>query len=102
MATAETVQMGPNHPPKCELFPFIPSRPSIPPKTPVEGLTYPSQNRHESIKAFNEIAVELKTLLQHLRHETNKHEPQYFEAVSELSDRQLTNFSGENPRLVYD
>ena len=33
-------------------------------------------------------------MLQHLRHETNKHEPAYFAAVYNLSDKQLTNFSG--------
>lgn len=41
MATAETVEMGPPHPPK-----------------------------EESIKAFNEIEVDLKKKIQHLRHET--------------------------------
>lgn len=66
--------------------------------------------REESIKAFNEIEVELKKTLQHLRHETNsklplfsgqeppntwqEHEPAYFAAVHNLSDKQLTNFSG--------
>jgi len=67
MATAETVDMGPPHSPK-----------------------------EESIKAFNEIEVDLKTKLQHLRHETNKHEPQYFAAVQNLSDKQLTNFSSND------
>jgi len=67
MATAETVQMGPPHPPK-----------------------------EESIKAFNEVEVELKTMLQHLRHETNKHEPQYFYAVKDLTDKQLTTFSSDD------
>lgn len=71
MATAETVQMGPPHPPK-----------------------------EESIKAFNEIEVELKTMLQHLRHETNKHEPQYFAAVHNLTDKQLTNFSSDDLKEV--
>jgi hypothetical protein len=42
MATAETVTLGVAHPPK-----------------------------EESIKAFNEIEVDLKKTLQHLRHETN-------------------------------
>ncbi|CAG8977920.1 hypothetical protein HYALB_00001800 [Hymenoscyphus albidus] len=41
MATAETVEMGLSHPPK-----------------------------EESIKAFNEIEVDLKKAIQHLRHET--------------------------------
>jgi len=71
MATAETVQLGPAHPPK-----------------------------EESIKAFNEIEVELKTMLQHLRHETNKHEPEYFNAVRHLSDKQLANFSSDDLKEV--
>jgi len=50
--------------------------------------------KEESIKVFNEIEVDLKKMLQHLRHETNKHEPEYFAAVRNLSDKQLTNFSG--------
>ncbi|KAF8858147.1 hypothetical protein BDZ45DRAFT_674277 [Acephala macrosclerotiorum] len=71
MATAETVQLGPAHPPK-----------------------------EESIKAFNEIEVDLKKTLQHLRHETNKHEPEYFNAVRNLSDKQLTNFSSDDLKEV--
>jgi hypothetical protein len=50
--------------------------------------------RVDAIKAFNEIEVDLKKTLQHLRHDTNKHEPAYFAAVHNLSDKQLTNFSG--------
>jgi hypothetical protein len=42
MATAETVELGPPHEPK-----------------------------EESIKTFNEIEVELKKTLQHLRHDMN-------------------------------
>jgi hypothetical protein len=49
--------------------------------------------RADAIKAFNEIEVDLKKMLQHLRHDTNKHEPAYFSAVHNLSDKQLTNFS---------
>ncbi|TVY75568.1 hypothetical protein LSUE1_G004616 [Lachnellula suecica] len=71
MATAETVDMGPAHPPKVE-----------------------------SIKAFDEIEVDLKKMLQHLRHETNKHEPEYFKAVSNLSDHELTNFSSDDLKEV--
>jgi len=52
------------------------------------------RRRVDAIKAFNEIEVDLKKMLQHLRHETNKHEPAYFAAVHNLSDKQLTNFSG--------
>jgi len=71
MATAETVQLGPPHQPK-----------------------------EESIKAFNEIEVELKRNLQHLRHETNKHETEYFAAVQNLSDHQLTDFSANDLKEV--
>jgi len=71
MATAETVQLGPIHPPK-----------------------------EESIVAFNKIETELKKMLQHLRHQTDKHEPQYFEAVSGLDDKQLTTFSSEDLKSV--
>jgi len=71
MATAETVEMGPPHAPK-----------------------------EESINAFNEIAVDLKKTLQHLRHDTDKHEPQYFAPVSDLSNEQLTNFSANDLKEV--
>ncbi|CAG8955971.1 hypothetical protein HYFRA_00008826 [Hymenoscyphus fraxineus] len=71
MATAETVEMGLSHPPK-----------------------------EESIKAFNEIEVDLKKAIQHLRHETTKHEPQYFQAVSNLSNEQLTTFSSSDLKEV--
>jgi len=71
MATAETVEMGPAHPPKAE-----------------------------SIEAFNKIEVDLKKALQHQRHDANKHEPQYFQAVSNLSDAQLTNFSSDDLKEV--
>lgn len=71
MATAETVDMGPLHPPK-----------------------------EESFKAFNEIEHELKTTLRHLRHDHDKHEPEYFKAVSNLSDEQLTNFSSKDLKEV--
>jgi len=71
MATAETVKLGPPHTPK-----------------------------EESIKVFNEIEVDLKKTLQHLRHETNKHEPAYFAAVHNLSDKQLTNFSSDDLKEV--
>lgn len=71
MATAETVELGPAHSPK-----------------------------EAAIKAFNEIEVDLKKTLQHLRHETNKHEPAYFAAVQTLSDHQLTSFSADDLKEV--
>ncbi|KAI9644453.1 hypothetical protein NHQ30_006474 [Ciborinia camelliae] len=71
MATAETVQLGPTHPPK-----------------------------EDSIIAFNKIETELKKKLQHLRHETNKHEPQYFAPISHLSDHTLTSFDSRSLKSV--
>ncbi|CAL3963596.1 unnamed protein product [Diplocarpon coronariae] len=71
MATADTVTLGRAHPPK-----------------------------EESIKAFNEIEVELKAKLQHMRHEMTKHEPEYFAAVKNLSDKQLTTFSSDDLKEV--
>ncbi|KAH8784076.1 hypothetical protein BGZ57DRAFT_884674 [Hyaloscypha finlandica] len=71
MATADTVKLGPPHPPKID-----------------------------AIKAFNEIEVDLKKMLQHLRHDTTKHEPAYFAAVHNLSDKQLTNFSADDLKEV--
>ncbi|KAH7330063.1 hypothetical protein BKA65DRAFT_527727 [Rhexocercosporidium sp. MPI-PUGE-AT-0058] len=71
MATAETVTMGLAHPPK-----------------------------EESIKAFNEIEIDLKKMIQHLRHETDKHETEYFAAVKNLSNEQLTNFSSDDLKEV--
>jgi len=71
MATAETVQLGPSHPPK-----------------------------EEAIKAFDEIELDLKKTLQHLRHETDKHESEYFAPVRNMSDTQLTNFSSDDLKEV--
>jgi len=64
MATAETVKLGPPHAPK-----------------------------QESIKAFKEIEHELKKQLVHIRHEHDKHEPEYFAAVSHLSNADLASFT---------
>ncbi|KAI5462985.1 hypothetical protein BGZ63DRAFT_422391 [Mariannaea sp. PMI_226] len=71
MATADTVDLGPAHLPK-----------------------------EESIKAFSHILTDLKKQLVHLRHEYNKHEPQYFAAVAKLSNEELTHFSVENVESV--
>ncbi|KAH8592440.1 hypothetical protein B0O99DRAFT_629745 [Bisporella sp. PMI_857] len=67
MATVDTTDLGPAHPPKAESF-----------------------------EAFKTIEAELKKNLQHIRHEHNKHEPEYFAAVADLSDEQLTTFSEED------
>ncbi|KAH8808380.1 hypothetical protein F5884DRAFT_792005 [Xylogone sp. PMI_703] len=67
MATAETVDLSPPHPP-----------------------------REESITTFIELMPEIKKALVHLRHSTTKHDPSYFAAVGNLSNSQLTNFSEDN------
>ncbi|APA14925.1 hypothetical protein SS1G_14386 [Sclerotinia sclerotiorum 1980 UF-70] len=71
MATAETVQIGPIHAPK-----------------------------EDSIIAFNKIETELKRKIQHLRHETDKHEPQYFAPISHVSDHTLTSFDSSSLKSV--
>ncbi|RDW66232.1 hypothetical protein BP5796_08008 [Coleophoma crateriformis] len=71
MATAETVDLGEVHAPK-----------------------------EESLKLFDDLEVELKTKLQHLRHESNKHEPEYFKKVASLSDKELTTFSSSDLKEV--
>lgn len=71
MATAETVDLGPPHSPK-----------------------------EESINVFDEIEHELKKHLVHLRHQHDKHEPEYFQAVSHLSDAELASFSADDFREV--
>ncbi|KAI0151852.1 hypothetical protein GGR57DRAFT_173968 [Xylariaceae sp. FL1272] len=64
MATADTVTLGAPHPPK-----------------------------DESIKAFGEVEEELKKQLLHMKHTYLKHEPEYFAAVQDLSDADLTSFT---------
>ncbi|KAK4161946.1 hypothetical protein QBC43DRAFT_322530 [Cladorrhinum sp. PSN259] len=71
MATAETVELGPSHEPK-----------------------------EESFKVFNQIEHELKKTLVHIRHEYNKHEPEYFAAVEHLSDPQLAGFTSDDLEQV--
>ncbi|KAK0666218.1 hypothetical protein QBC41DRAFT_326172 [Cercophora samala] len=71
MATAETVQLGPPHEPK-----------------------------EESLKVFEQIAHELKKTLVHIRHEHNKHEPEYFAATEHLSDAELAGFTLDDFQLV--
>ncbi|KAK3330271.1 hypothetical protein B0H66DRAFT_527633 [Apodospora peruviana] len=67
MATAETVDLGPPHEPK-----------------------------EESIKVFKDIEPELKKHLIHIRHQHDKHEPEYFAAVEHLSDAQLASFGADD------
>ncbi|KAL6868945.1 hypothetical protein ACO1O0_000268 [Amphichorda felina] len=67
MATAETVDLGPPHPPK-----------------------------EESIVAFKQVLPHLKHELAHIRRDHQKHEPEYFAAVDHLSDHDLTGFGPED------
>ncbi|KAI1482484.1 hypothetical protein K445DRAFT_146544 [Daldinia sp. EC12] len=71
MATAETVDLGPPHPPK-----------------------------EESLKVFSEIEHELKKTLLHMKHTYLKHEPEYFAPVQSLSDSELTSFSSSDLESV--
>lgn len=64
MASAETCPLNDPHPPK-------------------EG----------SIAAFETLLPEIKTSLIHLRHKHDKHEPEYFVTVKDLSDAELTAFT---------
>jgi hypothetical protein len=67
MATADTCELTPPHPPK-----------------------------PASIATFKKILPEVKRQLIHLRHAHDKHEPQYFQAVSALSDDELIDFDEKN------
>ncbi|KLU89324.1 hypothetical protein MAPG_08297 [Magnaporthiopsis poae ATCC 64411] len=72
MATAETVELGEAHPPK-----------------------------QESLRVFEELQSELKHELIKLRHNHDKHEPEYFAAVRDLSDKDLAAaFAVENFKEV--
>ncbi|CAP69625.1 uncharacterized protein PODANS_1_12810 [Podospora anserina S mat+] len=64
MATAETVELGATHEPK-----------------------------EESLRVFEQIEHELKKTLVHIRHEHDKHEPEYFAATEHLSDAELAGFT---------
>ncbi|KAH8883959.1 hypothetical protein GQ53DRAFT_752499 [Thozetella sp. PMI_491] len=64
MATESTVDFGSAHPPK-----------------------------EESIHVFKEILPKLKHEIVHLRHDHDKHEPEYFAAVRDLSDHDLAGFT---------
>ncbi|KAG9253588.1 uncharacterized protein F5Z01DRAFT_147570 [Emericellopsis atlantica] len=63
MATAETVDLGPAHPPK-----------------------------EDSIVAFEHLLPELKSQLARMRRDYQKHETEYFAAAQKLSDDDLTAF----------
>ncbi|KAI0525786.1 hypothetical protein F5B22DRAFT_657066 [Xylaria bambusicola] len=70
-ATADTVDLGPPHPPK-----------------------------EESLKAFTEVEPDLKKELLHLKHTYLRHEPEYFAAVQHLADSDLTSFNSADLELV--
>jgi hypothetical protein len=63
MADAETCKLTPSHPPK-----------------------------PAAIKAFKSLLPDIKEGLIKLRHKHDKHEPEYFSAVSNLSDEELSSF----------
>lgn len=63
MADAETCELTPSHEPK-----------------------------PAAIKSFKGLVPEIKKQLIHLRHTHDKHEPQYFAAVADLSDDDLASF----------
>ncbi|KAF4974502.1 hypothetical protein FZEAL_8598 [Fusarium zealandicum] len=67
MATAETVDLGPAHPPK-----------------------------EDAIIAFDQILPDLKKNLVHLRRDYAKHEPEYFAAAEQLSEQDLAGFSADD------
>jgi hypothetical protein len=67
MATAETCDLSPSHSPK-----------------------------PASIATFKTVLPEIKRQLIHLRHTHDAHEPEYFRAVSTLSDGELAGFSEDD------
>jgi len=71
MATAETVALGPPH-----------------------------QPLDESLTTFELIQDELKREVRQLRHNLNKHEPEFFAATRSLSDEELTDFNAQDFVLV--
>jgi hypothetical protein len=63
MADANTCELTPSHPPKAA-----------------------------ALKSFKHLLPEIKHQLIHTRHDHDKHEPEYFSAVSSLSDAELASF----------
>ncbi|KAF2449544.1 hypothetical protein P171DRAFT_195221 [Karstenula rhodostoma CBS 690.94] len=53
-----------------------------------------------SIDAFNSVLSDLKGQLAKLRRDHDKHEPEYFRAVKDLSDDDLTSFSSSDLEAV--
>lgn len=59
----------------------------------VDSWSDPHPPKAEAVKSFRELEHTLKKELVHLRHEHDKHEPEYFAAVAHLSDHDLAGFS---------
>ncbi|KAF2264624.1 hypothetical protein CC78DRAFT_616545 [Lojkania enalia] len=64
------------------------------------NLTEAHAPKETSIHAFESILPSLKHELTKLRRDHDKHEPEYFRAVKDLSDHELTSFSVSNVELV--
>ncbi|KAG7292328.1 hypothetical protein NEMBOFW57_002363 [Staphylotrichum longicolle] len=60
----------------------------------------PHEPKEESIRVFKQIEHELKRSLVRLRHESNKHEPEYFAAAEHLRDAQLAGFGPDDLQQV--
>jgi hypothetical protein len=67
MADAQTCELTPSHPPK-----------------------------QAAIKSFKHILPEVKHELIRLRHKHDKHEPEYFSSIANLSDQELSAFDESN------
>ncbi|KAF2179260.1 hypothetical protein K469DRAFT_741674 [Zopfia rhizophila CBS 207.26] len=63
-------------------------------------LSEPHAPKEASVNAFNYILPSLKSELVKLRRDHDKHEPEYFRAVSSLSDHDLASFSADDLESV--
>jgi hypothetical protein len=59
-------------------------------------LSPPHAPKEAAIRSFKQLLPEIKRQLIHLRHTHDKHEPEYFSAVSSLSDEDLTAFDAND------
>ncbi|KAF3764896.1 hypothetical protein M406DRAFT_70589 [Cryphonectria parasitica EP155] len=66
----------------------------------VDSWSEPHAPKAEAIKSFKELEPTLKKELIHLRHDHDKHEKEYFQAVAHLSDDELTGFTADDFDLV--
>ncbi|KAJ4424775.1 hypothetical protein N0V82_000494 [Gnomoniopsis sp. IMI 355080] len=62
----------------------------------VDSWSEPHPPKAESIKSFKELEHTIKKELVHLRHDHDKHEKEYFQAVAHLSDDELTAFTADD------